>query len=288
MRARKLKRIVLVGFLALLLPFVWLACSLSPAVYTSVSGDSNPDLVITGHRDAAGLAPENTLSSVRLALEYPVDRVEIDVQQSSDGVVIVMHDETVDRTTDGSGAVGEMTWAELQELRVLDAEGNVTEEGVPSLGAVLDAVEGRRTLVIEVKCGGDCYPGIEERIVELVRARDAAAWCIVHSFNDAVLERVHGLMPELRLHKLLVVQARGLPLVFDGGFGWGAVEEMGYVEEISIMWQFANRGFVDAVHAAGKKVNVWTVNGADDAADLVHLGVDGLITDRPDVVVKGL
>lgn len=288
MRKRRLKRIALFALLVILLPVVWVALSVSPAAYTSVSGASNPDLVITGHRGAAGLAPENTLSSIEKALEYPVDRIEIDVQQSSDGVVILMHDETLDRTTDGSGEVRGLTWAELQALHVLDAEGAATAEGIPSLAAVLDAIAGQRTLVIEVKQGGDYHPGIEENIVALIQERQAASWCILHSFNDAVLEKVDGLMPELRLHKLLVAQTKGLSVVYDGGFHWGSAEDYAFVDEVSIMWQFANRGFIEEVHALGKKVNVWTVNDVGDAGDLVHLGVDGLITDRPDVVGKGL
>src|SRR5690606_23644164 len=108
--------------------------------------------VITGHRGAAGIVPENTLASVRKALQDGVQRVEVDVQQTSDGVVICMHDRTLDRTTDMQGQVRKGTWDEIRSAKAnVGFEKDFPDVGIPTLEEILQEVNGKAELVIEIK-----------------------------------------------------------------------------------------------------------------------------------------
>ncbi len=131
--------------------------------------------LVISHAACGGHAPPNTLAGIRKAIELGSDAIEIDVQASADGVPVLMHDLTVDRTTNGTGAVASLT---LEELRALDAGG----EPVPTLAEVLDLTRGRVLLVIEIK-----QLGIEERIVDVVRGANALGDVMAWSFFPEAL-----------------------------------------------------------------------------------------------------
>lgn len=227
---------------------------------------------ITGHRGAANYAPENTLAGIQKALELHVDRVEIDVQQSKDGVVILMHDKTVNRTTTGKGKVKNLLY---KDLAAFDAGVKFSEtfknEKIPTLEEAIQFINGKAIFVIEIKEGNDYYPGIEQHVVELIHKYKAEYWCIIHSFNDAALEEVHRLDKNIVLHKLFIRNS-GKNL-----------SKWAYATEFSIYERFATEKFIQNVHKAGKKVNVWTVNDRAKMQELISKGVDGLITNVPDI-----
>lgn len=242
--------------------------------------------IITGHRGAAGLAPENTLVSVRKALKLGVDRVEVDVQQTKDGVIICLHDRTLDRTTDMHGRVRDADWSLLQTAKAnVGFEKQFPEAGIPMLEDVIKEVNGRCELVIEIKDGNSYYPGIEDKVAALIAKYDAWKWAPVHTFNDEVLFHLHEKHPKVRLQKLFVVKLPWLPVMLDFGLHWGKLEDYPFVEAFSMHRSFISQDVVSNAHRMGKQVHVWTVNDPDEAAELVRMGVDGIISDRPDLLL---
>ena len=283
MNKQQLKKWIGGLLLFLLFIVVYLASALSSVLFFG-NDEASRKVTITGHRGAAGLAPENTLAAIRKGISVNVDRIEIDVQQTADRVVVVRHDETLDRTTNGQGLIKDKIFLEIKEL---DAGSSFSSEykgeKIPSLEEAFQTVNGKCDLVIEIKKGNDFYPNIVENVIDLIKKYNARDWCIMHSFNIDVLVRANELMPDLRLHRLWVYKFRGLPLIYDGSFNSMDIEKYPFIEEYSIMYNFANQGIISQLHKRGKKVNVWTVDDKKHINRLINLGVDGIITDRPDL-----
>ena len=270
----------------IVLALIYISLSIAPPFVTKRLVKDYNSVVITGHRGAAGLAPENTLPSIQKAIDLNVERIEIDVQQTKDSVVIVMHDTTVNRTTNGEGTIRNMT---LDEIQALDAGSWYSAEymntKVPTLEEVIKAVKGNSVLVIEIKQGTPYYPGIENRVAALINKHDIKKSCIVHSFYDDVLFRMNKIDPDIVLHKLFI--ANSPFFYYDGdGFQFDDFEKYDFVEEFSIMHQFASKRFIRKAHEMGKKVNVWTVKNKKKGEKYISLNVDGLITDNPDFFRK--
>jgi len=157
---------------------------------------------ILGHRGGRDLWPENSLAGFRNAIALGVDAVELDVHVSRDGEVMVIHDNTLERTTHGTGFVQDRTSAELGTTRLRD-----TDEGVPTLEAVLDLFEPVSTeLFVELKtdAGGRAYPGLEHRVVDMLARRGMIARAGILSFVPEVLETVRRVEPAVRLCAPLV------------------------------------------------------------------------------------
>lgn len=234
-------------------------------------------MTVTAHRGGAFLGYENTLSCILKGIATGVDAVEIDVHQSADGALIVCHDPTLDRTTDTQGKIEAMTLAEIKAARIVDAEGQPTDETVPTLEEVLEVVKGRCNLLLEVKRNRkDQYPGIEAQILAAIDAAGMRETTVFQSFDDLVLENFYALDNTLRLEKLLVMR---LPfgLCFDMHLTRFSLEKYHYITSFNIHHSFASRRFIRQMHEAGKEVKVWTLN---DPAKLPE-GVDGVITNDP-------
>ena len=269
----------------LLFIVIYLFSALSPVFFFG-KDEASRKVIITGHRGAAGLAPENTLAAIRKGISFNVDRIEIDVQQTADGVVVVRHDETLNRTTNGNGLVKDKTYLEIKKLDAGSSFSSAYQgEEIPSLEEVLKTVNGQCDLIIEIKKGNEFYPNIVENTIALINKYNARDWCIIHSFNINVLIRANHLIPGLRLHRLWVYKFRGLPLIYDGSIDALNLDKYPFIEEYSIMYNFANQGIINQLHKHGKKVNVWTVDDKKHIYRLINLGVDGIITDRPDLMV---
>src|SRR5690554_851116 len=144
--------------------------------------------LIIAHRGASGIAPENTLTAFQKAIEIGVDRIEMDLRQTIDGEVVVIHDKTIVRTTNGWGSVRKMS---LKKLKSYSAGSwfnpDFIDEKVPTFREVLELVQGKTQLLLEVKDGSPYHQGIEKNIIELVNEYKANEWCIVQSFNDRIL-----------------------------------------------------------------------------------------------------
>lgn len=259
---------------------------ISPAMYrgkTAVADSVLNKTVLTGHRGAGGLAPENTLAAIKVGLNNRVDRIEIDVQQTKDGKVVCLHDSTIDRTTDGKGFIGDFTYNELQKFSAgIKIAAKFKDEKIPLLAEALELTKGKATLVIEIKDGNEIYPGIEKNVLKEIYNQQAKERVIIHSFNDSVLFRIHEMDSTIELHKLLIADFPFLQLMTDGNLKITNLVYYHFSKEFSIYSLFATPRFIKNVHKLNKKVNVWTPNDPKTIARLINMGVDGIITDRPD------
>jgi glycerophosphoryl diester phosphodiesterase len=210
-------------------------------------------VALSAHRGAQGYAPENTLSAFRLAHELGADLVELDAHPTRDGELVVIHDDTLERTTDGRGWVVDRTWAEISRL---DAgawfdEGQFAGERVPHLAEVLDWAKGARMrLAIELKqpnaaLGRPRYAGLPERVVRLVRERDLADLVLLHSDNHWDMREVKRLAPEIAT-AVAVGGADYIDLV--------GIVRAAAANGLTIHWRFVDRPLADLVHRAGLHV----------------------------------
>lgn len=164
------------------------------------------------HRGFSAKAPENTQAAIRLAMQEPfVKWMEIDVQLTKDGVPVVIHDYSVDRTTTGKGKVKDLTW---QEIRRMDAgiwKGREFQgEQVPSLDEVLQLVKGRLKVNIELKTSGDMYPGLEEKVLERVHAHGMLSDVVLTSFEPKALHRAKEADPDVKIGLIIDAHPRDL------------------------------------------------------------------------------
>ena len=234
--------------------------------------------LLLGHRGAMARAPENTLGAFRAALDDGADGVELDTQLSADGVAIVLHDDTLDRTT---ALTGKPIRHAADELDAIDAGSWFTGwrafEKVPRLVEALDAVGRDNVVNVELKGPTPFHLGLERRVLDVVRDRCHPAalgpgGVIVSSFHPAQLLAIRTLAPSVPIG--LLVSARSvLPL----RTGWAAAALL--PDAIHPPASLVDGGFVAAAHQAGMRVNVWSIRDVDDAARLLELGVDGLIVD---------
>jgi len=241
--------------------------------------------LVAAHRGGAALWPENSLLAFREALVLGVDVLELDVHLSADGEVIVLHDATLDRTTTGRGAVRETTSAALASLRLRARDGRVTDEPVPTLARVLDLAAPTRVAILpEIKVGADGrpYPGIEEKVLALLRARGLLARATVQAFAPETIQRVRALAPDARTMLLVgrgrIDHERAAPAA---AVRWAT--DVG-ATDLGIDHRLVDRDVVDASRQASIKLAVWTVNDEADMRRMVDLGVDVIMSDRPDLL----
>lgn len=244
-------------------------------------------LIITGHRGAAGLAPENTLASIQLALELGVDRIEIDVQQTKDNKIIVLHDRTLRRTSTGNGFVKKLTYDEILQFSAgFKFNKFYNNEKVPTLEQVIDLIDGKVELLIETKYSYMYYPNIERHLINIIKNKNAKDWCKIISFNDRALFRINKLDSSIKLGKLFVGKHAHLPLSFDKGINIRPLKKYAFVDEVIVKHDYATRAIIDKVHDFGKELHVWTVNHEATIQKLIERGVDGIISDYPNLVMK--
>ncbi|MFD1615110.1 glycerophosphodiester phosphodiesterase [Gelatiniphilus marinus] len=270
----------------MVLIIAYLCLSLSPIFFQDFLNEE-ADALIIAHRGASKIAPENTAASVKAALNLNPDSIEIDVQQTQDSVVVLMHDTTLDRTTNGKGLVKENSFLELKKL---DAgswfSDDFINEGIPTLEDIIKLIDGKSELIIEIKKGDKYYPNIERNIVKIIAKHQAEPWVIIHSFDSEVLKRVHQLNPNITLHKLLIGKLKFIPFIISNEIEALNIDKQPYIKAYSINYAFANRDFIKLLKSKGKDVNVWTVNNAHFANELISIGVNGIITDHPNLLKK--
>jgi glycerophosphoryl diester phosphodiesterase len=241
--------------------------------------------LLIGHRGAAGLVPENTMASFRDAVDrWAVDMIELDVRASSDGHCVVIHDPTVDRTTDGTGRVADRTLAELRELdagyRLQDDAGDLPFRGqglrIPTIDDVLEALP-ETPLTIEVKIGTAQAP-----MFEAIRRFDAADRVVVAGMNhrDRSLFGDYG---GARSGSTRDVRSFYLLHRLFAGRAWRRSCEVFQVPEWQGRLRLVTPRFIRDAARHRLPVHVWTVNDPADMARLLDWGVDALITDRPDL-----
>jgi len=228
---------------------------------------------LIAHRGASGLAPENTLAAFRLALELGAQAVEFDVHQAADKELVVIHDEDLRRTAGRGEHIRDLSWQELCRFDVGSwFDRRFSAERVPRLDEVLDLVGGKAEVHLEIKRGSSRYPGIEARIVELLRRRRALKNCLVSSFDHQALTAVRDLEPRVRLGYLL----GETPLET----AWQETKGL-KAESLHLSRRQVSAARVSACHRRHLKILVYTVDDAAEARRLEGLGVDGIFSNFP-------
>lgn len=274
----------LVGVLvAALIPLIVLVGLASPS-----SAANAPDVEVTAHRGSSGAAPENTLAAVRLAVAQKADVIENDIQRTSDGELVIIHDTTLGRTTDVEEVfpdrapwnVGDFTLAEIKQL---DAGAwfapEFAGERVPTLAEWVNAVGQRSAMLLEVK-SPELYPGIEIDIDKELRSLPAFQTAlrrdrvVVQSFNHEWLRVYKDLAPDVPVGLLF----GSLPTEAD------IAAAATWAQQVNPSFARIDRATVDRVHEHGMEIHVWTVNGGADMRRAIEWGVDGIITNYPQVL----
>ncbi|MCJ7735939.1 MAG: glycerophosphodiester phosphodiesterase [Anaerolineae bacterium] len=235
--------------------------------------------LIIAHRGASAAAPQNTLAAFEKAIALGADGVELDVHLSSDGIPVVIHDFNVDATTNGHGAVTEMT---LDELKLLDAGSSFSpefaSERIPTLAEVLTCLRPHDALLnVEVKSTSLRNTGLEDAIITLIREHRVAECVIFSSFNPVTLWRLKRLAPDVPAG-LLYSMDLSLPL----RQAWFA--PLFKHEARHPHHSMVNAAYMEWAHRRGYMVNTWTVDHPVEMQRLITLGVDSIITNVPDVL----
>ncbi len=226
-----------------------------------------------GHRGASGRAPENTRAAFDAALALDVDAIELDCQLTADGVPVVIHDDTLERTTSGIGPVSAKTYAEIAAFDAGAWFGPAFRgERVPRLDDVLQQLAGRVTLNVEIKSARDVGT-IETTLVDLVRVRDALSWVVFSSFTEQALRNVRAASADA----LIGVLWDRRPVT-----GVLAVAEELRARCVVPSRRLVTPELIAAAHARDLGVWVWTVNDVAEMRRLVDAGVDALFSDYPE------
>ena len=221
------------------------------------------------HRGASGTFPENTVCAFRAAIDAGADMCELDVQLSRDGAIVVIHDDSVERTTDGKGEVAELT---LEELKRLDAgakfkSGPFKDARIPTLDEVFAVTSGKCGLNIELKAGG-----LEHQVAQIMQARNALNDSIVSSFEWEYLKKIQQLHFNIRVG--LLADEKPVDLMMN------AVAMRAHA--INPRWDMVTSDLCKAAHERGLKVYTWTVDADALMRALIECGVDGIMTNYPE------
>jgi glycerophosphoryl diester phosphodiesterase len=219
-------------------------------------------LLKIGHRGARAYEPENTLRSFQKAIELGVNAVELDVRRTRDDQLVVIHNANVNKTTDGNGSVNELT---LNEIK-----GFVTEKGekVPTLEEALQFLDKRVTILVELK-----ETGIEEQVLNLVHKKGLTENIIIISFHEDALRKVRELDPEIITGLIYVRHKNPVQTALNLN-----------AQYMLPLYRFTHSANIKKAHENGLKVIVWTINTAEEVAEYKKKGVDGIASDKPEIL----
>jgi glycerophosphoryl diester phosphodiesterase len=232
-----------------------------------------PRPTIFAHRGASNSAPENTIAAFRLAISQKADAIELDAKCTSDGQIVIIHDQTVDRTTNGTGKVGELPLVAINEL---DAGGwfhsEYSGEAIPTLDEVFETLGSQIFINIELTNYASPTDHLPQKVVQIILHHGLENQVLLSSFNPLALRRAHSFAPQIPLGLLSLPGFQGIwARSFLGNF----VPHQAFHPHVND----ANTGFIEKFHRKEKRVHVWTVNSAEDMQRLFHAGVDGIFTD---------
>lgn len=231
--------------------------------------------LVFGHRGAKAYAPMNTIPSFELAAKQGAHGVELDVHRSKDGYPVIVHNFSVDETTNGSGRVTAMT---LSELKALDAGSWFSPKfagvKIPTLDEVFEAVGKQLFVNVEIKAESAHSDGVEQVVAECIKRHAMQERVLISSFNAPTLVRCRALMSDIPIGYL---QEGKATLPHDAPY-----------EAFNPHFSLVNQEMVDACRQRNVRINVWTLNEPQRAVELARMGVQGIITDNPDVILKSL
>jgi glycerophosphoryl diester phosphodiesterase len=219
---------------------------------------------IIAHRGASAHAPENTMAAFQLALDHGADGIELDVMLSKDKQLIVIHDDSVDRTTNGSGLVRHLT---LKELKSLDLGGG---QKIPTLGEVFDVFGGRYLINIELKNYASIFDALPLEVAKLVKAFRLESSVQISSFNPFNLPRFNAQLPEVTL---------GLLTEPNQAKRW--LWRLFKYDALHPHFSDVDQTLVKTLHSRNQEINVWTVDKPQEIRRLAALNVDSIITNDP-------
>ena len=232
--------------------------------------------LVVAHRGASLIAPENTLTAFRMAAELGADAIEFDAKLTADGHVVIHHDKALDRTTDGTGPLALRT---LEELQRLDAgshfDTKYTGERIPTLRQVFQEVGEQLLLNIELTNYAHPFNQLPEVVVQMIHEFGLIPRVLISSFNPIALLKARRLAPEVAIG-LLVMAAEPAWLIAFFRF-------MTPYDAYHPSFPMVEKKLIQREHRQGHRVNVWTVNDEEQIQDMLKMGVEGVITDAPDL-----
>ncbi|MBS1997720.1 MAG: glycerophosphodiester phosphodiesterase [Cyanobacteria bacterium SZAS LIN-2] len=274
---KRTARVALLAAMACALPLVSTIGRTEAAVQSTKSEVKTP--LNFAHRGGRKWAPENTMSAFRKSVELGVDGIELDIHKCKSGELVVIHDDTVNRTTNGTGAVKDMTWSELSAL---DAgtwyDKKFAGEKLPLLKEVLDMVNGKLTINVEIKNCPTIYEGIDDDLIKMLDAYPYPDRIVISSFDHQV---IHSIAKKTKKYKLALL---GDSVIYDLA---------GYADKVGAKawnpdFDCVREDSMKAAHDHGLEVNTWTVNKIEDWKKARDLHVDCIITDDPEGLKKFL
>lgn len=234
-----------------------------------------PQPTLFAHRGSSKYAPENTLAAFEMAIQQGADAIELDAKLSADHRVVVIHDQTVDRTTSSTGLVKEMSYPELREL---DAGSHFDSafrgEKIPLLDEVFESVGRKIYINIELTNYTSIADGLPERVAQLVKKHNLASWVMFSSFNPIALLRARRVLPSVPIGLLALLGERGA----WARSRWGRL--LAY-QALHPNYMDLNEELVNNIHQRGCRVHPYTVNQSEEMLRMVQLDADGFITDDP-------
>ena len=253
---------VFMGVVSLVCMFdvAWNGSAITQAVVTEIG--------ITAHRGSSKTAPENTMAAIAAAVEELADYVEIAVQESSDGYLVLCHDTSLKRVAGIKKNVSDLTYSQLMELDVGSwFSPGFKGEKIPSLEEVMEYAKGKINLNIEIKNAGSSSQ-MPEKVLNLIEDYGMEEQCVVTSTALRYLQRIKELNPDIKTGYIISA-------------AYGRYYEEDSVDFISLRSSFATERLVTLAHEAGKEIHAWTVNSKSEMERVKALGVDNIITDYP-------
>ncbi len=217
-----------------------------------------------GHRGARAYEPENTIRSFKKAIEIGVDAVELDVRKTKDGQLVVIHDADVKRTTDGKGLVSELA---LKEIKGFSMEKG---EKIPTLKEALGFLDKKVKTIIELK-----EAGVEKEVLALVHENGLEKNVIVTSFLEDALRKVRELDKDIATGLIYAKHKNPLKTALELK-----------AQYLVPLYRFTHTANVQKAHENGLKVIVWTINTPEEVATYIKKGVDGIASDKPDILTR--
>ena len=217
-----------------------------------------------GHRGAKAYAPENTLTSFKKAMEIGVDAVELDVRKTKDGQLVVIHDADVKRTTDGKGLVSELT---LAQIKSFSAEGG---EKIPTLQEALDFLDKKVKVLVELK-----ETGVEKQVLSTVNERGLEKNVVIVSFLEEALKKIRELDKGIETGLIYAKHSNPVKAALTLKANY-----------LLALYRFTHTATVQKAHENGLKIIVWTINTPEEAQEYAKKGVDGIASDKPDILTR--
>lgn len=281
---------IMVIFLAIALfePWIYLNLVTSSEIDETLKGEH---FEIVAHKGASASAPENTLAAFEMAIEMGTDMIELDVRNTKDEQIVVFHDETLDRTTNGSGFVHDYT---LEEIRQFDAgswfDPKYSSEHIPTLQEVLDSIHGRCKVIIEIKhMDHPHYEDFAEKVIDVIRKeKNGYDWIILESMESQYIEAAHAYDDHVQTKKLMISEDSAPLLAFyiETKMHLGRAKEDDRMKALTPEYHTLSPRRVFRMHARGFEVFTYSPDTREEMVKMLHMGVDGIITNRPEVLVQ--